>query len=122
TALCDLVDINTAVVRPGASLGIAIYPTDADDVEKLLSNADMAMYRAKQSIENKICYYESSMDEAARKRATLARDIWTAIDENQFFLNFQVQRSMKDGGVSGYEVLLRWRHPVQGLVPPTVFI
>jgi EAL domain-containing protein (putative c-di-GMP-specific phosphodiesterase class I) len=58
----------------------------------------------------------------ARKRAALARDIWTAIDENQFFLNFQVQRSMKDGGVSGYEVLLRWRHPVQGLVPPTVFI
>jgi len=122
TALCDLVDLGNAVVRPGASLGIAIYPTDADDVEKLLSNADMAMYRAKQSIEDKICYYESSMDEAARKRAALARDIWTAIDENQFFLNFQVQRSMKDGGVSGYEVLLRWRHPVHGLVPPTVFI
>jgi diguanylate cyclase (GGDEF)-like protein len=122
TALCDLVDLGNAVVRPGASLGIAIYPTDAEDVEKLLSNADMAMYRAKQSIEDKICYYESSMDEAARKRAALARDIWTAIDENQFFLNFQVQRSMKDGGVSGYEVLLRWRHPVQGLVPPTVFI
>ncbi|WP_313615147.1 EAL domain-containing protein [Agrobacterium sp.] len=109
-------------IVPGASLGVAIYPQDAGDREKLLSNADMAMYRSKDSIDQKISFYEATMDEAARERRAMARDIWNGLEQNQFFLTYQVQRSVKTDEVTGYEVLLRWLHPERGLVSPVDFI
>ncbi|MDE1994889.1 MAG: EAL domain-containing protein, partial [Rhizobiaceae bacterium] len=121
-ALTGRIELEHTEMMPGASLGIAIYPTDAADREKLLSNADMAMYRSKESLEDKISFYEAGMDEAARERRAMARDIWTALEQEQFFLTYQVQRSVKTAEITGYEVLLRWRHPIHGLIPPTVFI
>lgn len=121
-ALTRNIDLDTVEVTPGASLGVAIYPTDATDREKLLGNADMAMYRAKENFEETVCFYEASMDEAERARRTLALDIWTGLKEGQFYLNYQVQRTAHTLEISGYEVLLRWRHPVLGIVPPSTFI
>lgn len=121
-ALEGHIQLDHTELQPGASLGIAVYPMDASDRERLLSNADMAMYRSKDSLDEKISFYEASMDEAARERRAMARDIWTALEENQFFLNYQVQRSAKDQAITGYEVLLRWRHPVHGLISPVTFI
>jgi diguanylate cyclase (GGDEF)-like protein/PAS domain S-box-containing protein len=121
-ALTKPINLQHGDLHPGASLGVAVWPNDAADREKLISNADMAMYRSKESLDEKISYYEASMDETARDRRAMARDIWTALDDNQFFLNYQVQRSAKDQTITGYEVLLRWKHPVQGLISPVVFI
>ncbi|MDO5894802.1 bifunctional diguanylate cyclase/phosphodiesterase [Agrobacterium sp. Azo12] len=120
--LTTKIELSHTEIVPGASLGVAIYPQDATDREKLLSNADMAMYRSKASIEQKISFYEAAMDEAARERRAMGRDIWIALEKKQFYLTYQVQRSVKTDEVTGYEVLLRWLHPERGLVSPVDFI
>lgn len=121
-ALTRAVSLDHTDLQPGASFGIASYPTDAGDRDKLLNNADLAMYRAKAALDDKICFYEAEMDEAARARRNIAMDIWTGLSEGQFHLHYQVQRSVLTGAATGYEALLRWRHPVHGELPPSVFI
>ncbi|MBP0597580.1 EAL domain-containing protein [Herbaspirillum sp. LeCh32-8] len=121
-ALTTVLHLAQTDMAPGASLGVAMYPGDAEDRAQLLNNADLAMYRAKKSLGEKICFYEANMDEVSRARRTMARDIWSALESGQFFLNYQIQRSVNSDEVTGYEVLLRWNHPVHGLVSPAVFI
>jgi EAL domain-containing protein (putative c-di-GMP-specific phosphodiesterase class I) len=88
----------------------------------LIGNADLAMYRAKADPGKAICFYESNLDAAARERQVLARDLRRAIELEQFELHFQVQVSVATAAACGYEVLLRWRHPERGMVPPMEFI
>ena len=121
-ALSEPVDLGYLTIAPEASFGIAIYPQDAQDRDRLLSNADMAMYRSKDSLDQKVSYYEAGMDEAARARRALGRDIAPGIEDGQFYLAYQVQKSARTQTVTGYEVLLRWNHPQQGAIPPYVFI
>jgi diguanylate cyclase (GGDEF)-like protein/PAS domain S-box-containing protein len=116
------VAIDAFEVKTGASLGVAIFPQDARDGEQLLANADLAMYRAKASLITRVCFYEGAMDEAARERRALAQDLWEAIEKKQFHLHYQVQKSVSSGKTTGYEVLLRWKHPSRGNVPPMDFI
>ena len=106
----------------GASIGVAVYPDDGTDQERLVSNADLAMYRAKADIGRAVCFYESRMDEAARARHTLAQDLRRAAELEQLELHYQVQTSVRTGDICGYEVLLRWNHPERGAVPPSEFI
>ncbi|WP_184363762.1 bifunctional diguanylate cyclase/phosphodiesterase [Rhizobium sp. BK602] len=106
----------------GASIGVAVYPDDGLDQERLVSNADLAMYRAKADIGRVVCFYESRMDEAARARHTLAQDLRRAVELDQLELHYQVQTSVRTGEACGYEVLLRWNHPERGQVPPAEFI
>jgi diguanylate cyclase (GGDEF)-like protein/PAS domain S-box-containing protein len=109
-------------IKPGASLGVAIYPQDADTVEALLNNADLAMYRAKDALTETVCFYEVSMDEAARSRRLIANDLWQAVEREELELHYQVQKAVTSGNTLGYEVLLRWHHPVRGTIPPSDFI
>src|SRR5690606_5777569 len=74
------------VVETSGSMGVAIYPGDGTDRSKLLSNADLALYRAKGELDQRICYYESEMDEQARERRAMARDLWKAVEEEGFTL------------------------------------
>ncbi len=106
----------------GASIGVAVYPDDGNDQERLISNADLAMYRAKADVGRAVCFYESKMDEAARARHTLAQDLRRAVELDQLDLHYQVQTSVQTGEICGYEVLLRWSHPERGAVPPSEFI
>lgn len=106
----------------GASIGVAVYPDDGQDQERLVSNADLAMYRAKADVGRVVCFYESKMDEAARERHTLAQDLRRAVELDQLELHYQVQTSVRTGEVCGYEVLARWNHPERGKVPPAEFI
>ncbi|GBQ29849.1 EAL domain-containing protein [Gluconacetobacter azotocaptans] len=109
-------------LRPDASFGVSLFPQDADTVDALMVNADLAMYRAKAALRERICFYQAEMDEAARSRRSLAAALWEALDREQFHLNFQVQKKVSNGDISGFEVLLRWRHPEWGMVPPMDFI
>ncbi|CAK7254848.1 MULTISPECIES: EAL domain-containing protein [unclassified Shinella] len=109
-------------IKPGASLGVAIYPQDADNLEALLNNADLAMYRAKEALTERVCFYEVSMDEAARSRRLIANDLWQAVERNELQLHYQVQKAVTTGDTIGYEVLLRWHHPMRGTIPPGEFI
>jgi len=108
--------------RCGASLGVAILPGDACTIDDLMNNADMAMYRAKASHGQSICFYEAGMDEKARWRRQLSNDLRQAIVRNELSVLYQEQRSVIDQKLTGYEALLRWHHPVHGSIPPTEFI
>ncbi|MDN3922922.1 bifunctional diguanylate cyclase/phosphodiesterase [Roseateles violae] len=108
--------------KVGASIGITMYPTDGRSVEELLSNADLAMYRAKHRGRNTWCFFEQRMTERLRERSSLQRELAHATKRGQFELAFQPRVHASDGALSGYEALLRWRHPLHGNVPPDVFI
>lgn len=109
-------------IAVGASLGIALFPDDASGREMLLNNADLAMYRAKGSLSEHICYYEPGMDESARLRRQLANDLRQAVARGEMTMLYQPQRSLKTNDVSGYEALIRWHHPRLGVVSPADFI
>ncbi|WP_052699438.1 bifunctional diguanylate cyclase/phosphodiesterase [Hyphomicrobium sp. 99] len=106
----------------GGSIGVALFPQDGDTVERLMANADLAMYRAKADIIRSVCYYEPDMDEVVRERQLLSLDLKRAIENEELELHYQVQTSVPTGDICGYEVLLRWKHPTRGHVPPAVFI
>ncbi len=121
-ALTQRIETEALKVTPGGSIGVAVWPDDGRDLSKLMSNADLAMYRAKIEFDRRICYYEHDMDEQARQRRDMVRDLWTALEQNGFYLAYQVQKSVATGDITGYEVLLRWNRPGHGEVPPSEFI
>jgi len=116
------VELGELTVNPGASLGVAVFPQDGQDLDQLMRNADLAMYRAKALINCSTCFYEQGMDEAARARRMLSNDLRTAAQRGEMSLAYQVQRSVANHEVVGYEALLRWKHPTRGSIPPDLFI
>lgn len=105
-----------------ANIGIALAPRDGSDADTLLARADLAMYRARSERSPRPCFYDPSMDEQVRDRRELASQLREAIGLEAFELHYQVQASTATGEITGYEVLVRWRHPTRGLVSPGLFI
>lgn len=105
-----------------ASIGITYYPQDATEIETLLKNADQAMYMAKQLGRNRCCYFTQSMDQAAKSRVRLSNDLRIALEQKQFWIAYQPIVELATGAVHKAEALLRWQHPVLGLVSPAEFI
>jgi|GEM_PF-161433 len=122
TTICANVTLDQYDISVGASIGYAIFPEDGQHYEKLVANADMALYRAKASLDTKVLRYEPSMDEASRERQMIARDLWHAAERGQLYLHHQIQKSLSTGETTGYEVLLRWTHPERGPISPVDFI
>lgn len=108
--------------RIGASIGIAMFPKDANDAEGLTNNADLAMYRAKREKAPVPHFYDALLDEAIRERRELANDLRDAVDGKRLELHYQVQASVATQEVTGYEALLRWKHPRLGNISPADFI
>ena len=106
----------------GASLGVSLYPKDAESGEELIAVADLAMYRAKEQIAEKICFYDRSMDEGRRAKSVLSVELRGALERNEFVLHYQPQIDVGSGDVTGFEALIRWNHPRRGLVAPNDFI
>lgn len=106
----------------GANIGVALAPRDGTDADTLLARADLAMYRAKSERSSQPCFYDATMDDAVRDRRELANELREAIVREAFELHYQVQASVATGEVTGYEVLVRWRHPTRGLISPGSFI
>ena len=104
------------------SIGITIYPDDADSVEGLLRNADIAMYRAKDAGRNGFVLFQPEMNANAVKRRELERQLRQTLDESGFALHYQPIVASTTGRTVGVEALLRWPHPEYGMVPPDVFI
>ena len=114
--------VNGLEVSTTGSLGIALFPADGDDFETLLKNADMAMYRAKESGRNAFRFYDAEMNTNVIEHLHLISGIRTALVRNEFSLHYQPQFDLKSGRIIGAEALIRWRHPELGLVPPLKFI
>lgn len=109
-------------VRVGASVGIARSPQDGEDKETLLRNADTALHRAKASSRNNWRFFKPSMHDEVVARAALERDLRRAVAEKTLEVYYQPILHAKGGKVSGFEALLRWRHPERGMVSPAEFI
>ncbi|MES2072126.1 MAG: PAS domain S-box protein [Pseudomonadota bacterium] len=105
-----------------ASIGITIYPDDATRVEDLLRYADQAMYVAKKSGRNRYCYFTSALQQAAVSRMQLSNDLRSALEGQQFRVYYQPIVELATGSVRKAEALIRWQHPVRGLVSPAEFI
>lgn len=109
-------------IHSGASIGMTIYPFDDAQADGLLKNADMAMYKAKREGRNRFQFYVAELNDIIQRRATLERDLRTALQEQQFRLHYQPQLDLATGRVVGVEALLRWRHPDRGEISPAEFI
>lgn len=108
------------VVTP--SIGIAMYPSDGIDFDKLYQSADVAMYRAKRDGRNTFRFFTAEMQERSARRLLLENALRHALEREQLQLYYQPQVSMQDGQVVGAEALLRWHHPELGMVSPVEFI
>lgn len=105
-----------------ASIGVAIFPLDAEDGATLVRNADVAMYRAKDKGKNRFEFYEASMSARAMERLGLANDLRRALDGGQFYVVYQPKVTAGDGRIVGFEALLRWRHPERGEIAADRFV
>ena len=110
------------MVHISVSIGITFYPEDAVIIEDLLKNADQAMYAAKKLGRNRYNYFTPSMQEAAISRMRLVNDMRNALVDEQFRLHYQPIVDLATGEVHKAEALIRWEHPVRGLVSPIDFI
>jgi diguanylate cyclase (GGDEF)-like protein len=109
-------------ILASASVGIALFPQDGNSVETLMAHADAAMYFVKQHGRNNVQYFEPGMDADTQDRGRLENDLQQALERKQFELHYQPKVDAQTGLLSGAEALIRWRHPVRGLVPPGTFI
>lgn len=104
------------------SIGISTYPDDGPDADTLMKHADLAMYQAKDSNANTYRFFERQMTLHLVERQEIESDLRRAIDREQFVLHYQACVNLVTERIVGAEVLIRWRHPVRGLVPPDKFM
>ena len=104
------------------SIGIALYPHDGNDFAELLKNADTALNRAKQLGRNSRAFYDRQMNAVTFERLVLEGELRQAIATNQLRVYYQPKVRLADGVLTGAEALIRWQHPVRGLIPPGAFI
>lgn len=105
-----------------ASIGVALYPQDADDAETLMRHVDMAMYVAKEAGRNRYHFFDQALREQARMQRDLLMSLPEAIESGQFFLLYQPIFSLADRRLIQAETLLRWRHPEFGVIAPMDFL
>ncbi|UCD35534.1 MAG: EAL domain-containing protein [Nitrospiraceae bacterium] len=109
-------------VFASASIGIAIYPYDGEDMNTLIKNADTAMYHAKDFGKNNFQFYKNSMNATALERLTLENSLRKALERREFVLYYQPRVDIATGRIVGMEALIRWNHHQRGLIQPADFI
>jgi len=110
------------VAHISSSIGITLYPDDGADAETLIKNADQAMYTAKQQGRNRFNYFASFMQEATRARMHLVNELREALQHDQLRILYQPIIDLSNGAVVKAEALVRWQHPVRGLLNPAEFL
>ena len=115
-----LLDGHSVVI--GASIGIAMSPSDGDESEKLLKNADMALSRAKNDSRGTFSFFESGMDARAQSRRKIELDLRDAIQNDVLRPHYQPLIDLATGRITGFEALVRWPHSERGMVSPAEFI
>jgi predicted signal transduction protein with EAL and GGDEF domain len=111
-----------AVIHPGASAGIAVYPVDADNATDLIVHADLALYSAKRQGGGSFSFFSEELRRELEHRRQLENELKAAIAAEAFEVYFQPQVLLTSGEITGVEALVRWTHPVRGPVPPSDFI
>jgi diguanylate cyclase (GGDEF)-like protein len=106
----------------GLTIGVSVYPRDGEDSRKLLANADLALYRAKEHGRARACFFTPDMDETVRERRILAQQLTQALENDELEVFYQAQASIATGEIIGFEALARWNHPEHGYIAPSQFI
>ncbi len=114
--------IDKHTIYSTCSLGVSTYPKDGENEEDLVKNADIALFRAKQMGKNNYQFYTMKLSSEQMLLFELEHSLHDAINNQELFLNFQPQLDLKTNTISGFEVLLRWKHSKLGLVSPAKFI
>ncbi len=110
-------DLNITV-----SIGISVFPDDGEDAETLLKNADAAMYHAKQNGRNNYQFFKQEMNDRAVERQSLESSLREALVRQEFFLHYQPKVNLETGEITGAEALIRWLHPIRGILHPEQFV
>jgi diguanylate cyclase (GGDEF)-like protein len=110
------------LITTDASIGIAMAPNDGGRLDQLLKNADLALYGAKGDGRRTYRFFEAGMDARAKARRMLEMELRLAISDGAFDIHYQPLLDLRDDSISGCEALLRWRHPVRGMISPAEFI
>jgi EAL domain-containing protein (putative c-di-GMP-specific phosphodiesterase class I) len=105
-----------------ASVGICLYPADAQNEQSLMKNADIAMYRAKEDGKNNYKFFSEEMNVLSLERLALESSLRRGLERSEFFLDYQAKLDLRTHNITGVEALVRWRHPDLGIVPPGQFI
>ncbi|WP_342620470.1 EAL domain-containing protein [Rhodoferax sp. GW822-FHT02A01] len=120
-ALCQTYPLSDTTYRSTASLGVTLFSGHETSIEELLKQADLAMYKSKNSGRNAIRFFDPSMQTAVLERSAFEDDLRSAVETKQFILHYQVQVE-RNGEITGCEALVRWQHPTRGMVSPANFI
>jgi len=116
------VDIMGEECRVTASIGISIYPSDGQDEQSLMKNADIAMYFAKEEGKNNYKFYSENIRSIANERFSIETNLRRALERNELSLNYQAKLNFRTRQITGVEALLRWNNPYLGSVTPTQLI
>ena len=114
--------LNNQILHITASMGVALYPKDGNEVDTLLKNADTAMYASKKKGRDGYSFYTEAFTQEAIKRIRIENAMREALDSDMFNLYYQPQYDHQQGEIIGLEVLIRWEHPSLGILPPDQFI
>ena len=116
-------DFHGHSMRVSASVGVTVYPQSDDvDAEQLMRQADQAMYQAKVSGKNRYHFFDTLQDSDARNRHEQLQNIRSGLAQEEFVLHYQPKVNMRTGALLGLEALIRWQHPVRGLLAPSEFL
>jgi diguanylate cyclase (GGDEF)-like protein/PAS domain S-box-containing protein len=121
-AIAEPFDIEGHQIVIGTSVGVALAPTDGEEPDQLLKNADMALYRAKADGRGIYHFFQHEMDAQMQARRVLELDLRKALANGEFELHYQPKIDLANDEVGGFEALVRWNHPTRGRVPPNEFI
>lgn len=121
-AIRETIIIDTHELYLTSSIGIAIYPDGGEDYETLVTNADVAMYRAKEKGKNNFQFYTPALNDKAVERLALENSLRRAVEYEEFVVYYQPKVNTENENIIGMEALIRWQHPNWGMVPPQKFI
>jgi diguanylate cyclase (GGDEF)-like protein/PAS domain S-box-containing protein len=116
------VSFNGREIPVGASVGVALYPHDGTTATELVRAADVAMYHGKGNGHNDVHFFSADMRSSNDAKHKIEEDLKHALENDELFLLYQPHVSLRTGKVMGFEALLRWRHPEQGVLPPSRFL
>jgi diguanylate cyclase (GGDEF)-like protein len=120
--LSEPFDIDGASVSLSASVGVALFPVNADSGEALFRAADLALAKAKADGAQMHRFFDTAMENHLVRRSTMERDLRLALERDEFVVFYQPQMDLKSGDICGYEALVRWERPGEGIISPMDFI
>ncbi len=122
SSISEKIELDNLELYVGASVGVSLYPDHDRRLDELILKSDMALYEAKSTGKGKWVVFDRSMEDRAMRRKELEADMRAGMERDEFFVEYQPQVSISEGSLVGFEALMRWRHPVHGLISPMEFI